>query len=966
MFNYHFPFIPSYEFEAPYDLIERDAFSELENAIANNDPDYIVRCLSEITNFSSLKPIEFLNQIEATAAKFNQDPFVLYRAYFYKGACSYLKSMPDISKKLEMCFNEHPDSQSYLQTLIEIALVQKDAELLSTLVEWMNEKKIPSALSLKEKMLSYLGSLPLEEVLYLNPMFFELIVRNENKTFSSTCNALERFKGKEDFYRVISYLLHGAYEIQSKALLFDCLKALYTSFHPSILAKNEPEIYRLIYAIRPSDKISNWVRSCLLQVYLEKVHTQTSFEEGRRLISFLCFYSKEHSEENLIKTIEPFIKGRQRSQLVKFLLLCTSSEMNEKILSSVFKLIINWKLYEDAGFCCQLISLIAQFRDYPNFIKNCLQTIHSFPCSSEQNPLHILLEEFLQKLPADQWMTAFELLDFGIHKIEDLQFVELCLDYIDTENIHSFMPLWADYRKLLYEGKEQITRPFSNDAVVSVEDEGGQTVFQIPLAILKMRAPNFEEAISNSSYNLKTIQSMLKFIINPYDFKIESIEQINELYGFAAASGATQFLRMAHEFILKQKIQSSDIPVLLNIYPFSFGKFRREIRDLLLNHAFVELDPSLVSKIFNGVQSNDPDAFLQIKLNSTLRLEDKAVLLTHAPNLEELDLQNCLLKYFSLNEIIAQFTNLKRLTFNCENNRFQSLAIPFSSKKLKHLKIINPSKKLINACSNLPLETLELIDLSYGDRLIEMLFNQKNLPLYFKTLHTLNIGIEKGVSFKEITDEGACKLIPHLHSLKNIYLDGAAITPKTLKTIFSFVPELNAFSLNMSLHNGSHGEKIELKEVALNNFIKNYPMLTHFSFRGFVKDPQTLTYVKETLFDTINDLEALKSLHFQYLSDEHIPRLVDKHPELEVLDLSGCNITRESIQMLSSLKQLNRLNLVKTNLSFSDILELTEELPLLKSLKIQLPKSIKTRHEHQRIADVLALRGIDVEIGCLN
>ena len=143
-------------------------------------------------------------------------------------------------------------------------------------------------------------------------------------------------------------------------------------------------------------------------------------------------------------------------------------------------------------------------------------------------------------------------------------------------------------------------------------------------------------------------------------------------------------------------------------------------------------------------------------------------------------------------------------------------------------------------------------------------------------------------------------------------------------------------------------------------FIKTYPDLRHLSLSGTVKGAANIEYAKNEIFDAINALASLTSLKFHLFTDETLNALADAHGDLEELDLSRSSITGRSVAALAKLKNLHTLNVADTALSMYDIVQLADQLPNLKFLTIQLPKAWTVKHDHRRIADELALQGIEV------
>ncbi len=142
--------------------------------------------------------------------------------------------------------------------------------------------------------------------------------------------------------------------------------------------------------------------------------------------------------------------------------------------------------------------------------------------------------------------------------------------------------------------------------------------------------------------------------------------------------------------------------------------------------------------------------------------------------------------------------------------------------------------------------------------------------------------------------------------------------------------------------------------------IKKNPTLVEFSSLGKISEKFPL---KKILFSTImNNLPTLKVLRYlSGVSDKMTVQIVEKHPDLEELDLSNNPLTKASVPHLMKLKKLKSLTLIDTQLTLEDILDLTAELPELKFLTIKLKKSkFRIEQDHRKIMDIMALREIEV------
>ena len=298
------------------------------------------------------------------------------------------------------------------------------------------------------------------------------------------------------------------------------------------------------------------------------------------------------------------------------------------------------------------------------------------------------------------------------------------------------------------QGDAQIERQYGPDAVIKIKGTR-EVVVQVPLVILKLRAPEFEKAMQKTSASQDSIHFMLNFIVKPEALKDVSVEKIAILYQFAHEIGATQFMRMAQDYILQQKIEWKDVAPLLKIYPLSQGPFKNTLNQIVFAQACLRVDKGRQAAIeaINRIREIDPAAFHRIRLSPILERmkrkntdtpsQDYAIFSTLTfkkffkllvPEMKELDLQNCKIYPGLLNELALFFPHLDTLSIDCGKNQDNTISEISSFSALRHLKIYQPNQEAINACRNIPLRSLEFSGFSHADETLEP-STHRSLPI---------------------------------------------------------------------------------------------------------------------------------------------------------------------------------------------------------------------------------------------
>ena len=465
---------------------------------------------------------------------------------------------------------------------------------------------------------------------------------------------------------------------------------------------------------------------------------------------------------------------------------------------------------------------------------------------------------------------------------------------------------------------------------------------------------------------------------------------MGRLYLSAQEIGEVHCKGMIERYMLEMRLQFSiskiirkgrvkwtreDISILLKMYALSFGRFQETLKEFLFAIACARFtdDPSSATALVEEMRKINPVSFHKINISTVyarihiplvnyfqISYEDRIVspdipfihmLKTLAPEIRGLEFDYCQFEESCFQELTSAYENLNALQLNNYHTPCPSSFTLF--KNLKLLKIVAPNWELLNAASQLSLRSLELSDFSHSDELIDRLFKESPDPKFCETLHTLTLS---GCPFNKLSGKKAAMLLSRLPKLKELHLH-IRISHKFLHVVKENCKGLTAATIP-SLISWPHSPFPE-KEVQ--SFVEHFTTITHFSYEEVNKQEN------DDLFHAVNALPILKSLEFHHMSDHNLRDLVEKHPELEILNISHTGITAESLPELVKLTRLHTLNLAGTNLSMRDILDISSKLPKLKSLTIHLQQPEGNLPEiHSQIADILSYQGIDVIIAQRN
>ena len=267
---------------------------------------------------------------------------------------------------------------------------------------------------------------------------------------------IEEHQSKPDYIKFIAYLLQGAYQIQSTELLSGCLNILHKSTHKSFLSREgDFQNYAQVYEFLSSNELNEWVFTSFIQAFFQEwKEDRSGVEKAKPYLTFLCHYSKDGSRDKLSAALEYVnaMDEEQKGSLVQFLLSCAAGYNEEITPADIFNIILEWDLHRNENVCNCFVACLAKYYDHPVFVKTWMRTVQNFPQLNEDSPLISLLNRYLEVLPPSQGIEVFELLEVGM-KLEDPDFIQLCLEYIEEKEIHHLMPLWQDYSKLVDAGR---------------------------------------------------------------------------------------------------------------------------------------------------------------------------------------------------------------------------------------------------------------------------------------------------------------------------------------------------------------------------------------------------------------------------------------------------------------------------------------------------------------------------------
>lgn len=861
-------------------------------------------------------------------------------------------------------FPEYPS-----QILLNLLLISKDRLVVFPLIRLMNQENVLCLSDSIEEMVALAKELLIEENIPCLLECIGILIRTNAYAF--------RNEGPQMF----ADMLECAFKCRSKSLLQACLEILYQETNHT-----SSDFYIKLYQLYPEENLTKWVIECLLQIDFTTT-SKNAIEILERSLHFISCYTEEQlpttfDMDVLMPRWEKAIPERDRAAFsIAFLQIIMIKKNGLHSFDKDVDFFTKWDLHREPAICKIFgVWLVAGSQNPKSDIKGWLDWILKFPSlGGDSFPIR-MLKEYMKDLPRNKRGDIFAFLNFGINYFEDSAFLQLCLDYIERHQIHHLMPRNIECKPLFSR------KSFEYEASFIFKGEEGTDVYPFPQIILKARASEIHGPflMIPSFYGKEVVAFMMQFIAYPKNqdsFNDKSIDFLGKLFLLADEIGEVHCKGMAERKMFQsQKIPSwglclyenprllnrEDFPLLQKMYPLARGDFQNKIKDILFAQACVRYseDPSSAMESIAEMRKDIPESFIQVNMSgifSMVKLPLKEYLIetgyvghivsidasflqllkTLTPEIQDLNLENCQMEPETFEKLMDAFPDLKKLKLSCYHSNFPSPV--HLNKNLKDLRIAAPNLEVLKAASEIPLEQLELMDFSYADELIDLLFKENLEPKFCETLHTL---ILSGCPINKLSSKKAALLLSRLPKLKELHLR-IPISQKFLHAVRENCKELTAISIPslITWPSSPPSEKI------VQEFVEHFPTINHFSYSELTKQSN------DDLFHAINALPILKTLEFHHFSDNTLCLLLEKHPELENLNIAHAKITSESLSTLSKFSRLQTLNLAGTDLSMGDILDISKRLPRLKSLAINMSK---TDEEHMRIADILSNKGIVV------
>lgn len=939
------------------ELDDQNVIQEFAKALKSSSEERMRECLAYMTDYTfedlhgSLdRYLHFRNKL----TRYGE----IYQSKLDEAIYPFLDVCPELHTLLQDYFRgEKGEDRSYDSLcLIDLAFKKKDTGLALILIDHRNRWLQACGKKSLPHILNMLGALT-QESFSMRTLVRALELSEDHAKLSDQIRA-QQLSPNETVL-----LLNVAYLVKSTKLFTRCLEGL-SPRNPMGGMVEEVPIYAEMYRSQPLDHLRHWAGGLLVNAFLSE-SCQSISERNTELLSLLAFlrnYAEEADPDAVfMKELDVATKNFSAEERGDFALFLFAGSLNFQyipLVQCLIKIIPHWHLHQNLEFRKELMKHFVKVLDHFLIANAWLEGLQSLPRDQEGNPLIVYLKEYLEDLPQQHAREVFRLLTFGL-AYNALPIINLCLVYIDSKNIHHLSPLLDRYVRFIHLGERE--RVFHGEVRIRLAQE---VICTVPEAVLKMRAPHLLSVLeTETGVTKEDALNLIYWIHNPQEATKASMQTAL----LASKAGAHQIVRMVEEKYDHLPLQWEDTPLVLKLFAAAFGASREKLFVRLFACAMERFptDPLHVQLLIAQIRDIDPDLLKNFAVYPVLSLLTASqqmvtptawqIELIHdlIPEIEALDLKQCRLSSGFLDVLFDYFPRLQRLIIDerlCDKKGQAGLS---HFHQLSHLEIYNPRFQSLQPHSCAHLRSLVLHDLphinylegiQWGDSLQSLIVT--NLNDYYS---------------EAIGDERLALLFSSGSNLKVIGLDsgkhlsGSQMTEKSIEMLHRQTKDLQSISCSFRFIQKKHLKTCE----ALIQWIAANPTLSEFAFTEKIDDDFPK---KEALLSAVIQLPALKKLRLHLgVNDATAKQIVMKHPDLEELDLSHSLLTAESLPELAKLKQLQRLTLVNTPLTFIEVSTLVAELPQLKHLTIGFTKTdYDITQDHLRLKDALAPRKIEV------
>ena len=307
----------------------------------------------------------------------------------------------------------------------------------------------------------------------------------------------------------------------------------------------------------------------------------------------------------------------------------------------------------------------------------------------------------MHNLPVYQHRKVFELLCYGLNVCNDPFVINTTLEFIETKQIHSKLPILMDFSSLLQEFPRNFQfyqEVWIMGSFLQNPDVKNVKIFKLPLAILKARAPGILRLLPSSEphgipvyslpFKIEVLEAAVQFMMNHKPLDINSIEYLSELYSLANMLGMAALKKACLIRLETIWPDLEELEFAVNMFAHSSGDDKEQLKSYLLFHIFRFLpdEESSIKTIIDVMRSTDKDCFKKIDLYSIydrmsfppgfdglsrphphVDLRDIKLLSRLFPELVSLDLKEAVLHENVLKEIAQGLRNLEHLSVDCSS-----------------------------------------------------------------------------------------------------------------------------------------------------------------------------------------------------------------------------------------------------------------------------------------------------------